>query len=269
MLGISAFLGIHITVFIGIPLLAIAATLTGQLFDLPNLSTKSYILLVTIGLTHFLLGRYALYRCFAAIGANRSTPVRSLSVPFTLLMAVFVLGERVSTINGMGILIVVFAPIIMFQREGKAPTVGHSTLAEGYFFALVSAIVMGFVPLLIRGAIGDTGLGIAGALIAYLASAAPLVLGLALPGRMTSLQRMDRTALRWFILSAVAGFLAQMFRFAAFDLAPVTVVFPLMRAGAIWTVIFAFLINRRTESFRPKVLASIALSIIGSVFVVL
>jgi drug/metabolite transporter (DMT)-like permease len=258
----------HITIFVGVPLLAIASTVTGQIKDLPNLSTQAYLLLVGAGLTQFLVGRYTLYRSFAAIGSNRSTPVRSLSVPFTLLMAVFILGERVSMINGIGIMIVVAAPVIMFKRESKTATVGTSRLAEGYFFALICALAFGTTPLLIRGAIGDTGLGIAGALVAYAAASVPLLLGLVWPGRIDSLLRMDRTALRWFLLTSFTVFFAHTFRFAALDLAPVTVVAPLMCTSAIWTVIFAFLINRQLEVFGPRILAAIALSIVGSVFVV-
>lgn len=269
MQGIPAFLAIHITIFLGIPLLVVAAAVTGQLFGLSNLSTQAYLLLVAAGLNQLLVGRYALYRCTAAIGATRATPVRSLSVPFTLLMAVFLLGERVSAINSIGIVIVVLAPMIMFQREGEAATNGTSRLAEGIIFGLITALSFGCGPILIREAIGGTGLGIAGALVAYGAAAVPLLLGLAWPGRLASLQRMDRMALRWFLLTTVTTFFAQMFSFVALDLAPVTVVTPLSRTGAIWTVMFAFLINRQIEAFGPRVLAAIALSIIGSVLVVL
>jgi hypothetical protein len=80
---------------------------------------------------------------------------------------------------------------------------------------------------------------------------------------------MDRTALGWFLLTACVVFFAQMFRFIAFDLPPVTVVEPLMRTGAIWTVIFAFLINRQLEAFGPRVSSAIIMTMIGSVFIVL
>jgi drug/metabolite transporter (DMT)-like permease len=174
--GISIVGGIYITVFLGIPLLVIAAAITGQLFHLNTLSTTSYILLVASGLVQFLLGRYTLYRCLSAIGANRSTPVRSLAVPFTLLLAFFVLGERVTAINGVGIMVVMLAPMIMFQTKAKTTTIGTPRLAEGYFFAFINALAFGCNPPIIREAIGDTGMGIAGALVSYSAAAVPLLL---------------------------------------------------------------------------------------------
>ena len=48
--GIPAFVGLHITIFLGIPLLIIASTLTGQIFDMSNMSKQGYILLVGAGL---------------------------------------------------------------------------------------------------------------------------------------------------------------------------------------------------------------------------
>jgi drug/metabolite transporter (DMT)-like permease len=247
----------------------VAAVVTGQMFDLSGISGRSYILLVAAGLTHFLVGRYTTYRCLEAIGANRATPVRSLSVPFTLLMAVFVLGETVSMINGIGMVVVVLAPVIMFQRENRTAAVDSSRFAEGYLYGFITAITFGSSPILIRMAIGGTGLGIAGAMVSYSAAAVPLLLGLIWPGRLASLQGMDRIALRWFISSAFTIFFAHMCRYVAFDLAPVTVVTPLMCTGGIWTVLFAFLINRHIEPFGSRILIAIALSIVGSVFVVL
>lgn len=265
---IPASFGIYISIFIGIPLLTVTAALTGQLFDLRQISTNNYFQLAGAGLIHFLVGRYTLYRCFAAIGANRAVPITSLSVPLTLLMAIILLGERISAINFIGIVVVMLAPMIMLQPSDNGGGVGGTRLAEGYLFGLATALAFGCSPLLIRGAIGDTGLGVAGTLVAYLAASIPLLFSLALSGTRTSFQGLDQAAVRWFLLSGVTVFFASMFRFIAFDLAPVTVVEPLMRTGAIWTVIFAYLINRRLEAFGVNVLASIALAIVGSVFVV-
>jgi hypothetical protein len=72
---------------------------------------------------------------------------------------------------------VVLAPMVMLYGKGEGVTVGSDRLAEGYLFALICAVVMAFTHLMVRAAIGDTGLGIAGALVAYGAAAVPLLLG--------------------------------------------------------------------------------------------
>ena len=276
------------------PLLVVAAAISGQLFKMSDISLQGYILLIVAGLVHFVVGRYGSYRAVGAMGTNRATPIVSLSGPYTLLMAVLLLGERISIINGIGIAIVVLAPALTASHSrgtvahthvsgmpyavsessardhpSKKSDVSSPRLAEGYFFGIIGSLGFGSSPLLIRAAIGGTGLGIAGALVSYSAAAVLLILLLGMPGRLSSLRGMDHTAARWFLFGSVGVFFAQMFRFMALDLAPVTVVAPLQRTSVIFTLLFAFALNRRLEVFGPRVLAAIALSAIGSVFVVL
>ena len=162
------------------------------------------------------------------------------------------------------------------RRQSKAsiPPAGRefvptrAQMVEGYTFGALSAMGYGASPLFIRAAIGGTGLGIVGALISYAAATLVLMAGLVQPSRLSSLRNMDRTALWWFLLTAVTSFFAQMFRYVALDLAPVTVVTPLQQLSAIFGLIFAFMFNRRMESFTPRVLIGIVLSVLGSVAVV-
>ena len=291
------FLAVFFTVMVGLPLLLVAAAVSGQLFQMSDISGRSYLLLIAAGVIHFVVGRYGSYRAVGAIGTNRATPIQTVSGPYTLLMALFLLGESISITNGIGIVIVILAPTIMVSRTGGArrhadqgepgsnPGAGDAApidvrpsrtaavtgprWAEGYFFGIIGALGFGTSPLLIREAIGGTGLGIAGALVSYSAAAVLLLLFLLVPGRLADLQGIDRTAARWFLLGSVAVFFSQMFRFIALDLTTVSVVNPLQRTSAIFIVLFAFLLNRQLETFGPRVLAAIALSVVGSVFVVL
>lgn len=160
----------------------------------------------------------------------------------------------------------VAAPIRRQQAAAGHPPV---RLAEGVFFALLNAAAFGTSPILIRSALSGTGLGILGALVSYLAAAIVLLPSLALPGQISSLQQMDRATVRWFILGAVTVFSAQMFRFLALSVAPASVVTPLQRTGIVFTLFFAWLINRRTESFNPTVILGIVLSLLGAVAVAL
>ena len=75
--GSSASYGLYITVVLGVPLFAIAALATGQLFDTFDLSPEDMGMLAAAGVLHFLVGRYCNYRCIDAIGANRSQPLQA------------------------------------------------------------------------------------------------------------------------------------------------------------------------------------------------
>ena len=288
-LGTSATNGIYISVPMGVPLLAIAALLTGQLLRIGALSPRDFLFLAAAGAIHFLLGRYSNYRATAAIGANRSNPLRSISTPFSVIAAVLILGERLSWLNGIGIATVILAPAIMIEgalRPPNAPppvaagaltvsapaprgfTPTRAQMVEGYIFGILSAVGYGTSPLFVRAAIGGTGLGIVGAFISYSAATAILLVGFLQPGRLSRLLDINRRALWWFILTAISVFFAQMFRYVALDMATVTVVSPLQQSATIFGLFFSFIFNRSLESFKPRVLVGIALSVAGSVAVV-
>ena len=153
-------------------------------------------------------------------------------------------------------------------RERAAPP--RLRLAEGYLFGTLSAIAYGTTPILVRAALRDTGLSMLGGLVAYSSASILLLLALALPGRRALVRgRMDTTAIRWFAFAGVTIFLAQMFWFLALGAAPVTVVSPIMRSATVYTLLFSFLVNRRLESFGPRVLGGMGFAISGAVLVAL
>ena len=294
-IGSSASFGLYITVILGVPLFAIAALATGQLFDTLDLSTEALAYLAGAGVLHFLIGRYCNYRCIDAIGSNRAQPLQTTNTVYSVVVAVIVLGEEVTVLMGVGIALLVVGPMIMVERRRRpqpepiaarasTPPAGAPaadvTLPvrnaatdpryfEGYTFGLLSAAAYGTSPIMIRYALEDTGLGIAGGMVAYIAAASVLILALAIPGRIKDLRGFDLKVVPMFSASAVAVFLAQLFRFAALAIAPVSLVTPLTRLGVVFVPTLSFVFNRNLESFSLRVLTGIALSGLGAVLLAL
>ena len=299
--GSSASFGLYITVILGVPLFVIASAVTGQLLNIFDLPTRAWLLLSSAGVLHFLLGRYCNFRAIDAIGANRTQPIQMTNTLYSVGIAVALLGEEVTLLMGVGIALIMVGPGVMVERKkrtksaqpvsasvtpiaGGAPddeatpgtrvaTPGNAATspryAEGYFFGFISAMAYGTSPVMIRSALDDTGLGVAGGLVAYAAAAAVLVASLVIPGKIRELRGVDVKVLPYFMVSTVAVFLAQMFRFAALAIAPVTVVTPLARLGVVFTPTLGFIFNRHLESFSPRVLMGIAISALGAILVAL
>jgi len=293
--------GLYVTVILGVPLFVIAAAVAGQLTDFSALSGEAVFLLVVAGIIHFLIGRYCNFRAVNAIGVNRTQPIQMTNIFYSILVAMIVLDERLSLITTAGIVLLIFGPLVgvegLFKRKSTAPTppvdapvsavedaavnpggdaVASAVAArpfprykEGYTFALLSATAYGSSPIMIRAALDDTGVGILGGLIAYAAAAAILILSLVLPGRIGELRAVNTAAIPMFLLTTVAIFLAQMFRFAALSVAPVTLIAPLARLGAVFNPILNFIFNRELESFSPRILIAIAVSAIGAILMAL
>jgi uncharacterized membrane protein len=139
-------------------------------------------------------------------------------------------------------------------------------LVEGYTFALLSSLGYGVSPVLIRAGIEESGLGLLGGFISYgAATVVFLLVLLASSSLRNSIMQMERSNGRWFAISGVAVFLAQMFRYMGLAIADVSVVASIMRLGLVFRVMFGYFINREYESFSPRVLVGIMVSVMGGV----
>ena len=278
-----------VTVPIGVPLFFIGAVLSGQLFNLSDLSALKALSLAAGGVAHFVLGRYCNYRASKAMGANRAAPILQVNLLLTLTLAIVLLDDFLTPLKLIGIGLILAGPALMIRRGTKknveprqAPSGGAvaagdddtapaqkpvfvANLREGYTFAILSSFGYTLSPIFVRYGLRDTNLSLLGGLISYAAAAVVIGLVLLLPGKWAHVRSMDRTVSPWFLRAGVAVFLSQMFRYMALSMAPITVVSPIMRLSLIFRVIFAWIINRDYETFEPRVLLGIGVSFIGAI----
>lgn len=274
----SAGAGAFVTVMMGVPLFLVAALATGQIVALADIPFSGYVFLSLAGVVHFVIGRYFNYRSVAAIGAARSGPIQTLTIPYSIFIAWAFLGEGVSIGMAIGIGLIIIGPAIMIERQSSQPKTNPTGSAsdsgpqfqfkqvDGYISAFLASIFYGTSPILIRAALQDqSGFSVAGGLVSYTAAAALLVVSLSIPSRRGLIQAMHPKTARLFLGAGLFVFLAQMFRFIALSLAPVAVVTPLQRAGIIFTLILSWILNRRLEYINWKVVLGILISVSGSV----
>jgi drug/metabolite transporter (DMT)-like permease len=286
----SASAGAFVTVIIGVPMFAFAALVTGQLFRAGEVSISGFVLLSAAGILHFGLGRYCNYRAVSAIGATRTGPVQSFTIPYAILIAYLFLDEGITIAMAAAIVLVLIGPAVMVERAStparqpaavpsgasssasdapRAPEEFQPRQAEGYLFALLSVGAYGTSPILIRAALeGETDLAILGGTIAYAAAATALLLTLVVPSRRGLIASMNPNTVRLFLGAGFFVFLAQMFRFMALSLAPVAVITPLQRSGAVFTLILSWTLNRHLEKITWRVVLGIAISVAGSAMLV-
>ena len=285
----SASAGAFVTVIIGVPMFLFAALVTGQLFRAGDVSGLGFLLLSTAGILHFGLGRYLNYRAMAAIGATRTGPIQSFTAPYAVLVAYLLLDEGVTFLMGVGIVLVLVGPAVMVERTGaparqpvpprgasdtapasNTPPAFQLRQAEGYLFAALSVGAYGTSPIMIRAALeGATDLSVLGGAIAYTAAAIALIVTLLAPGRRGLITAMRPSTVRLFLGAGFFVFLAQMFRFIALSMAPVAVVTPLMRLSGVFTLVLSWMFNRHLEKITLRVVLGIAVSLVGSVMLVM
>lgn len=272
-----------ITVPVGVPIFLVSAAAFGALPMIAGFSGAAIGYLAAAGILHFLWGRYCNYRASKAMGANLVAPVQQSNMLVTLALAVVILGEHLTVLRVLGIGLVILGPALTYDRKRgrvSAPAATTAALvepapprkvfqpnyAEGYLFALLSSTGYGISPVLIRLALEDKALqaGIAGGLISYGAAALAFALLLMWPGQWREARALDRGAAKWFAISGVCVCFAQMLRYMALALAPVSVVTPIQRLSLVFRLYFSRLINPEHEQFGGRILAATVVSLLGA-----
>ena len=276
---------LSVTVTIGLPIFFMVALAFGALGLVASFSGPAIAYLAAAGILHFLWGRYCNYRATKAMGANLAAPVQQSNMVVTLALAIIVLGEHLTVLRSIGIGLVMLGPVLTYERkrgrvsepvagvpggaEPRAavpPKAFQPNYAEGYLFALLSSTGYGVSPVLVRLALENQGLtaGIAGGLISYVAAALAFVLVLLLPGQWRHVRALDRGAARWYARSGVLVAMAQMLRYVALTLAPVTVVTPIQRLSLVFRLYFSRLINPQHEQFGGRIVGATFVALLGA-----
>lgn len=139
--------GLFITVFINVIILglffATAAIINGFSF-----SFQAFAFFVLAGLLTTSLGRFFLFSGIQRIGPSRAAAIKNAAPMFTLIYAVFILGETISwaPMIGMGMLLtgILFQGVVFFRKtNGNKETAGSTIQWSGYVFAVSAAVIFG------------------------------------------------------------------------------------------------------------------------------
>ena len=280
--------GMIITVPTVVPLLALISYCLGGLAAMQTWSYQTYMLAGAAGVMHFVIGRFSNYNSMQALGSTLSTPIQQLSTVASLFCAVTILGESLTGLNIFGIALVSIGPALLIAgrrryASSELDTTFVPDLKRGILHGMVCVVGYGGSPILIVLALQSAG-GLASGeelvetylaggafahssailLFSYIfASACVIIMGLNSNG-FNSLSSMSREGLRWFLVSGFMIAVSQVFRYAAFALAPVSVVVPIQRLSVIFRLLFNWYLNRQYERIETKIVIGIILSVFGA-----
>jgi uncharacterized membrane protein len=270
---------VAISLPVALPFFLVAMAFGGGYAALAAFNTRTLALLAAAGIVHFALARYCNYRATKAIGANLVAPIQQYSLVLTLVLAVVWLGEALTPLRILGIILVVAGPALTHQRhkppstpaaipDGAGGFLPHfqPNHPEGYVYALLSAVGFGISPVLVGMAFEHKGLaiGVAGGFVSYVAATVAIVLPLLLPQQWRSFKSVDRLSAKWFVISGIAVCFSQMFRYMALAIAPVSVVSPIQRLSLVFRIYFGWMINPHHEVFGGRVIWGTVVSLIGA-----
>src|SRR5262245_11798690 len=277
-----------ITVPIGVPLFFVATWAVGELGAMFAFSPQAVLALAAAGIVHFVWGRYCNFRATRAMGANLVGPFQQVSLVLTLVLAIAVLGETLTPLRIIGIVLVVLGPMLTMrgdadertrppratdqavtpaEKQNGAPAPFEVKYTEGVVWSLLSALGYGTSPILVRYGLEHKGLGVslAAGLISYIAATLVTLPFILWPSRVRHVLALEPEAKKWFTISGVMVCVSQMFLYMGFALAPVSVVSPIQRLSIVFRIYFGHLINPHHEVFGRKVYVGTVVSLIGAV----
>ena len=264
--------GMAVTVPLGVPVFLLFAIAMGGFTAMTGWAAATWGWMILAGIVHFVIGRYGNYRTTQALGATLSTPIQQLSILVALVLGFLFLDEQINAVNVIGIVLVVFGPMVVLRRRKTNSSASKGKSFEpdyvpGFLWGLVCAVGYGASPLFIalglQGA-GDLADSVAGGLVSYVAATVVVVVMVMLAGGRGYLAGLDRASTGWFVLSALFVALSQLFRYLALAVAPVSVGGPIQRLSVVFRLLFNGMMNKDHEIFDRWVVVSILLAVLGA-----
>lgn len=262
-LAVDVYVGTMLTVFMGPFLIAAYGLVTGQLGMVTEFGLRGYTLLIIAGLIHFIAGRFLTYNGIRYIGANRAGVLSSIVPLWSVFLAIVVLREHLSLPLGIGIFLILSGTFLASYRPVGGKPISRNDFIHGLILAILGSLCYGTSPVFIKAGM-TVDAPVAAVLISYL-SASVVLLGLLAvrPGVRQRLKGLRGAGAKSFFVAGFTVGMAQIFRYSALALIPVTLVSPIQYTNTLMTIGISFLLLREVESFNPRVLGGAVFTFCG------
>lgn len=218
------------------------------------------------GLVGTMLGRAFEYEGIKRIGASRSEPIKASQPLHAALLAVVVLGETLTSLAGVGTVLVVVG-IAIISWESRSSDAGLESISWSLALPLASAFMYGIEPIfakvgLATGTSAFVGLGIK-TLTATVAFYGYLRYRGALPGR----EALRSANTKWYLGAGVANSVFLLSYYAALSVAPVVLVQPVLQTSPLFVIVLSVLFLQRLERVTPRIVLAATVVAIGAAVV--
>ena len=249
----TPYTGFWINVAVGCVALWTAVALAGG----PGpVSTSALVLFVTAGLVGTVFGRLLRFVAIERVGASVAAAIVNLNPLIATLLAIVLLGERVTLPIVTGTLVIAFGTVLLSmsgRRVGFSPRMLWLPLASAACFGVVSIVRK--LGLSGAGPLVGTALNVTTAAVAYAAF-------LIASGRRDTLICRGRT-LGYFVAAGLAENLAVYLNIVALSLGTVSVVTPLYGSSPIFVLLLSFFFLRGIEVLTGRIVAGTVLIVLG------
>lgn len=249
--------------YVSVLTLIVLAAHQGELLS-RELSAPAFWSFVGAGAIGASFGKIFYYKGIDKVGASKSVSVKNSSPILTTILAVIFLGEELTFLIAVGVVLIVVGIGVLTQPENKGERKPNQ-LAY-FFYPIMSAICFGINPIFKKIGVTAARLPTLGTLITQ---STALVMMLTV-GRFLNIkpkwERVPTKSLVLFVLAGVTEALGSLFTFFALVYAPAVLVSPIWRISPLVTFGLAHFTLKGIEvvTLRDGVAASL---IVGGIFV--
>lgn len=263
--------GVFISLVVSLPFFLIILFASGQIESVVNLTWDAYAWLGAAGIIHFILGRWLYFNSVQLVGGNIASILRRIDSLVALFLGVTFLNETLSIQLFLGIVFIVFgvsAPGLnrqMFQPHGGFFS---SFPPKALIYGFGTGIVWGTTPMLMKLGLSSHSSPVAATFIAVLAATVVSGVPLLSPHNRTVLNQMTKRAIGLYCVVGLFSGTANLFRFLALSLSPISVITPLLATTPVFLLMLSFAFNRKLEIFNIQVFIGTLAVVIGTFFLV-
>jgi DME family drug/metabolite transporter len=207
------------------------------------------------------------YKGLRKLGAATNSAVFSIYPLYSALLAIVILSETLTGQNWIGIILIVCG-VIVLQYCSPANGCKERDGLRNWIFPIIGGITIAIGSIISKYALNLSNAPIFGVAVAYTFSLLPYGIIL-LASKQTRIELNLKQDLRLFWIAGIGQAISWTFTYAAFHFDQVAIANPIISTEPIFVVMLGYFLLRNIENVSKKVAASIIITVLGVVFVVL
>lgn len=212
------------------------------------------------------LVRLFYYGGLKKLGASVNSSVFSIYPLYSSILAVLLLNEILSLGNWTGILCIILG-VIFVEISSREINNGDTPARKHLIFPIMGGLTLGVSNIIRKYALDIYNAPVLGVAVAYTFSLLPFLL-LFMLSASTRKELSLKRDFRLFWTAGIGQAISWILSFYALSYETVGVVTPLLSIEPLFVVFFAYLYLKEVEHISPKLVASIALTVLGVVLVI-
>lgn len=236
----------------------------------PKLSLESALWFAAAGLTGTLLGRICYFTSITRIGSSRTEPIKATQPLHATVIAVLLFGERVTALHFAGIVLIIVGVAVVSREVSRNGSASGPNSRRALLPGFAAAVFFGLEPILAKLGFADSDALFAGLTLRIVVAAAAFLAYLWFRDALPAMSQLGGTNARWYVAAGVANTLFLLSYYGALQIAPVSIVVPIIQTSPLVVMVLALLfLPDQLERVTRCLAAAAAIVVVGAVAVTL